>query len=138
MAKKVLVIDQMGVLASLYEVATAVFMGGSLVRHGGQNPIEAAQFHKAGVHGPNVFNFESVYDELDQAEAAYLVRTEEELYEKLKWFLSQFSVRESAGKKAYDVIESLRGATERNMALVSRWIESGGTKTQLRETVEAL
>ena len=50
----VLLLDQFGVLKDLYAMADVVFMGGSLVAHGGQNPIEAACFRRAILHGPHV------------------------------------------------------------------------------------
>jgi len=55
----------MGELGLFYRLAPIVFMGGSLVEHGGQNPIEAIKLGTAIVHGPHVFNFTDVYDALD-------------------------------------------------------------------------
>jgi len=50
------VADTMGELGLFYRLAPTVFMGGSLVEHGGQNPIEAIKLGAAIVHGPHVFN----------------------------------------------------------------------------------
>src|SRR5882757_4538657 len=61
------VADTMGELGLFYRLAPIVFMGGSLVEHGGQNPIEAIKLGAAIVHGPHVFNFTDVYDALDAA-----------------------------------------------------------------------
>ena len=52
--------DTMGELGLFYRMAGIVFMGGSLVEHGGQNPIEAVKLGAAIVHGPHVFNFADV------------------------------------------------------------------------------
>ena len=49
-----------------YRLAPIVFMGGSLVEHGGQNPIEAVKLGASIVHGPHVFNFTDVYEALDR------------------------------------------------------------------------
>jgi 3-deoxy-D-manno-octulosonic-acid transferase len=54
--------DTMGELGLFYRMAGIVFMGGSLVEHGGQNPIEAVKLGAAIVHGPHVFNFADVYE----------------------------------------------------------------------------
>jgi len=64
---KVIIIDQIGVLASIYSLADAVFMGGSLARRGGQNPIEAASWKKPILHGPNISNFQDAYAALDES-----------------------------------------------------------------------
>src|ERR1700712_2182785 len=57
--------DTMGEMGLFYRLAPIVFMGGSLVEHGGQNPIEAVKLGAAIVHGPHVFNFTDVYEALD-------------------------------------------------------------------------
>src|SRR6201996_956028 len=49
--------DTMGELGLFYRLAPIVFMGGSLVRHGGQNPIEAVKLGAAILHGPHVVHF---------------------------------------------------------------------------------
>ena len=58
-------IDTIGELGLLYRLAPIVFMGGSLVRRGGQNPIEAAKLGAAIVHGPHVSNFTEIYAALE-------------------------------------------------------------------------
>ena len=59
--------------ACIYRLAPIVFIGGSLVRHGGQNPIEAAKLGAAILHGPHVWNFAEIYAALDAAHGAELV-----------------------------------------------------------------
>ncbi|HEY0300026.1 MAG TPA: 3-deoxy-D-manno-octulosonic acid transferase, partial [Rhizomicrobium sp.] len=62
--------DTMGELGLLYRLAPVVFVGGSLVRHGGQNPIEPAKLGAAILHGPYVWNFADIYQALDRAQGA--------------------------------------------------------------------
>src|SRR6186997_531892 len=64
------VADTMGELGLFYRLAPIVFMGGSLVEHGGQNPIEAIKLGASIIHGPHVFNFTDVYEALDAAGGA--------------------------------------------------------------------
>src|SRR5262249_53332678 len=64
------VADPIGELGLVYRLAPIVFMGGSLVRHGGQNPIEAAKLGAAILHGPHVWNFADIYSALDAARGA--------------------------------------------------------------------
>ncbi len=119
---QVLLVDQMGVLASLYESADLVFVGGSFVRRGGQNPIEAAVYKKPLLHGPNVFNFHEVYELLDKDGAAFQVHSEEELFQKSKLLLEHPEIRERMGVQAWSVIQSMKGATARTLSYLSSWI----------------
>ena len=64
-ATDVYVADTIGELGLFYRLAPIVFMGGSLVPHGGQNPIEPAKLGAAILHGPHVHNFVDVYAALD-------------------------------------------------------------------------
>ena len=57
----------------IYRLAPIVFIGGSLVGHGGQNPIEAAKLGAAILHGPHVWNFSEIYSALDAAGGAEMV-----------------------------------------------------------------
>ena len=57
---EIYVADTVGELGLIYRLAPAVFIGGSLVKHGGQNPIEAAKLRAAILHGPHVWNFSEI------------------------------------------------------------------------------
>ena len=71
----VLVIDTLGRLGALTGCADAVFVGGSLVPHGGHNPLEAAAWCLPILSGPHTFNFASIYRDLFEANAAVEVET---------------------------------------------------------------
>lgn len=60
------VADTIGELGLFYRIAPLVFVGGSLVPHGGQNPIEPARLGCTIVHGPHVQNFAELYAALDR------------------------------------------------------------------------
>ena len=66
----VLVVDTLGRLGALTGCADAVFVGGSLVPHGGHNPLEAAAWRLPILSGPHNFNFASIYRDLLDAHAA--------------------------------------------------------------------
>ena len=72
----VLVVDTLGRLGALTGCADAVFVGGSLVPHGGHNPLEAAAWCLPILSGPHTFNFASIYRDLFEANAAVEVETE--------------------------------------------------------------
>ena len=62
--------DTLGELGLIYRLAPIVFVGGSLARHGGQNPIEPVKLGAAILHGPHVWNFAEIYAALDAAHGA--------------------------------------------------------------------
>jgi 3-deoxy-D-manno-octulosonic-acid transferase len=54
-------VNSFGQTKSFFKVCKTVFLGGSLIRHGGQNPLEAARFGCKILHGPHVWNFDEIY-----------------------------------------------------------------------------
>ena len=55
------IVNTYGMTKSFYNYSSNVFLGGSLINHGGQNPLEAARYGCNILHGPNVNNFEEIY-----------------------------------------------------------------------------
>jgi 3-deoxy-D-manno-octulosonic-acid transferase len=109
------VADTMGELGLFYRFAPIVFMGGSLVPHGGQNPIEAIKLGAAVVHGPHVFNFSDVYEALDKAAGARLAETPEALVKQLGQLLAHPKAREISLAASERVVGELGGALDRTM-----------------------
>ena len=54
-------VNSFGKTKPFFKICKTVFLGGSLIKHGGQNPIEAARFGCKILHGPNIWNFEEIY-----------------------------------------------------------------------------
>ena len=110
------VADTMGELGLLYRLAPVVFIGGSLVRHGGQNPIEAAKLGAAILHGPHVANFAELYAALDSAHGAEPVASADALIAGLNAWLSDPAARARVADAARATVEGLGGvALERTL-----------------------
>ncbi|TXM91559.1 glycosyltransferase N-terminal domain-containing protein, partial [Methylobacterium sp. WL116] len=73
------VADTIGELGLFYRLSPLVFLGGSLVPHGGQNPIEPVRLSSAVLHGPHTENFTEVYRALDAGGGAAAVADAAEL-----------------------------------------------------------
>jgi len=116
------VADTMGELGLFYRLAPTVFMGGSLVEHGGQNPIEAIKLGAAIVHGPHVFNFSEVYQALDSAGGARRADTPEALVKQLGQLLADPAVGEASGAAAGRVVAELGGALDRTLAALEPYL----------------
>ena len=62
----VYLVNSFGKTKSFYSIIKNVFLGGSLIKHGGQNPLEAVRYNCNILHGPNVSNFNEVYRFLEK------------------------------------------------------------------------
>jgi 3-deoxy-D-manno-octulosonic-acid transferase len=121
-ATDIYVADTMGELGLFYRLAPIVFMGGSLVAHGGQNPIEAVKLGASIVHGPHVFNFTDVYDALDRAGGARRADSQEALVKQLGQLLADPAAREASLVASEQVVEQLGGALERTLAALEPYL----------------
>jgi 3-deoxy-D-manno-octulosonic-acid transferase len=121
-ATDIYVADTMGELGLFYRAAPIVFMGGSLVPHGGQNPIEAIKLGASIVHGPHVFNFSDVYEALDSSGGARRAETQEALVKQLGQLLANPESRESLVTASTGVVEELGGALERTLTALEPYL----------------
>lgn len=113
--QRVFILDTIGHLKDIYAIATIVFIGGSLVRHGGQNPIEPAVFEKAILFGQNMFNFKDIASIFVENNAAIQVMDKCDLFEKTKALLKDRAACLQLGQNAKRTVYGNRGATERNL-----------------------
>ncbi|MDC0616145.1 3-deoxy-D-manno-octulosonic acid transferase [Candidatus Pelagibacter sp.] len=59
-------INSYGKTKSFFKICKIVFLGGSIVKHGGQNPLEAVRYGCQILHGPNIWNFKEIYNLLNK------------------------------------------------------------------------
>jgi len=119
----VFVLDLIGELANFYKIADIVFMGGSLVRKGGQNILEPASLGKPVLFGPHMFNFRDISRVFLKNKAAVMVRNGDELAVKIKELLSDCKQAEEMSSRGMSLISENAGATERNLELIRKFIE---------------
>ena len=115
----VVVLDTIGELAQLYQVATAVFVGGSLVDHGGHNILEPAIFGKPIVFGPHMQNFKEIADAFLTNGAAMQVQSERELDDALLALVTDPVRRARLGAAARALVEANRGAKTKTLAVIA-------------------
>jgi 3-deoxy-D-manno-octulosonic-acid transferase len=114
LAGAVFLLDTIGELAAIYELATIAFVGGSLVPRGGHNILEPAQFGKPILVGPSMSNFRDVLGIFKNAEAVKTV-TPVNLYYELHLLLDSPEKRWEMGKRAFETFGSQVGATQRTL-----------------------
>jgi 3-deoxy-D-manno-octulosonic-acid transferase len=73
------IVDTFGETKQFHKVGTSVFIGGSIINRGGQNPLEAARYGARILHGPNVDNFKDVYKTLSNLKISKRITTPREL-----------------------------------------------------------
>ena len=122
--EEVLILDVMGRLAQLYAAADIVFIGGSLINKGGQNPLEAAYQSKVVLFGPYMHNFEEIAANLISARGAVKVGGEAELTASLRVLLENDPERRRMGENARRVLESNAGVAKKDFDLIKPLIGS--------------
>jgi 3-deoxy-D-manno-octulosonic-acid transferase len=121
-ATEIYVADTIGELGLVYRLSPIVFMGGSLVRHGGQNPIEAAKLGAAILHGPHVANFTEIYSALDLAHGAEEINDVNRLTVRFGAWLTDPKARRAVSDAALQTVELLGGALERTLAALEPYL----------------
>ena len=109
------IVDTFGQLASYYSLATIVFIGGSLVPHGGQNPLEAASLGKPIVLGPFMHNFEAITHQLLAHHAARQLSSGERLAPLLAELVENPAAAHAMSARAQELTERFRGAAQRTL-----------------------
>jgi 3-deoxy-D-manno-octulosonic-acid transferase len=99
------VADTLGELGLIYRLATVVFVGGSLVPHGGQNLREPARLRSAILHGPHIANFANVARELGEVGAARQVDDEHGLTRAVSALLSEPAAAEAMATGAGNIVD---------------------------------
>ncbi len=120
----VLLLDSLGELAGLYRLATAAFIGGTLVETGGHNPLEAACWGTPVVVGPSMENFRQIADEFDRHEAWARVRDAEDLAAAWSRWIDDRDAAERIGARGRDLIEANRGALTETLAMLSELVQA--------------
>jgi len=128
----VVVLDSIGELAQIYQVATAVFVGGSLVGHGGHNILEPAIFGKPIVFGSHMQNFREIADAFLANDAALQVASERELEAALLGLVTDPVRRARLGAAARALVEANRGAKTKTLSVISELLPAPGSGAVVR------
>jgi 3-deoxy-D-manno-octulosonic-acid transferase len=113
------VLDTIGELAEVYQIATVVFVGGSLVRAGGHNILEPAVFGKPIVFGPHMENFAEIAEAFLANDAAVQVRSDRELDAAILSLMGDPVRRARLGAAARALVEANRGAKDKTLDVIA-------------------
>jgi 3-deoxy-D-manno-octulosonic-acid transferase len=113
------ILDTIGELAEVYQIATVVFVGGSLVRAGGHNILEPAVFGKPIVFGPHMENFAEIAEAFLANDAGVQVRSDRELEAAVVGLMGDPVRRARLGAAARALIDANRGAKDKTLAVIA-------------------
>jgi 3-deoxy-D-manno-octulosonic-acid transferase len=114
---QVYVADTLGELGLFYRCTNFAFLGGSLVPHGGQNPLEAARLRTAVITGPHTYNFEEVFAAILAAQGQGRVTSKEQLSAVVSTLVCSPVVAARLGAIAQEAAEQMSGALAATLSI---------------------
>ena len=116
--------DTMGELLELYGLANIAFVGGSLIEHGGHNPLEPALHHIPIISGTHFFNFKVIGEQLIEANGMLVCDSSaDSLYSTINSLLNDESRCQQIGENAYQVLKNNQGALNRLLEVIHHYLE---------------
>ena len=109
------IIDAYGKTKSVYNFCKNVFLGGSIINHGGQNPLEATRYGCNILHGPNVENFKEIYNYLSNLKLSSKINNHLQLSAKLDKLFSKQNNSKINQKKLKKIGEKILVNTHREV-----------------------
>ncbi|MDD4599690.1 MAG: 3-deoxy-D-manno-octulosonic acid transferase, partial [Negativicutes bacterium] len=110
----VVVLDTIGELGKVYSLGDIVFVGGSLIQHGGHNILEPAAHGKPIIVGPNMFNFKDSYFLFSNRGACVTVKDSEELTAQMLRILENDEISKAMSDETMAIITENRGAARKS------------------------
>lgn len=122
----VIVLDTIGELATVYQVGTVVFVGGSLVPTGGHNILEPAVYGRPVLFGPYMQNFAEIAGAFVANAAAVQVASDGEFEEQVLALMNDPVRRARLGAAARALVEANRGAKDKTLAALDALLPPAG------------
>lgn len=124
---QVYIADTLGELGTFYAASPVAVIGGSLVPHGGQNPLEAAALGVAMLAGPHTHNFRNEYQALQRASAVVTVDLAEDIAREARALFADAQRRAGMVARANEVVDGLKGALPKTLAAVMQLLPPPAT-----------
>ena len=119
---QILLLDSIGELGGIFQLADVVFIGGSLVPTGGHNLLEPAYWGKPILFGPHMHNFHDIARMFLESRGAMQVSNASDLAEEACRLLSDVWLRRQLSQRAKQVLQSESGATQRILQQLDHWL----------------
>ena len=111
-------VDVYGLTKSFFNISKNIFLGGSIINHGGQNPLEATRYGCNVIHGPHVSNFKEVYSFLKKNKVSYRISNQSEMLRVLKKLFSKNNRSKKIQRKLFLIGQDILKKTHNNIDLL--------------------
>jgi len=126
----VFLLDTMGELGAIYQLADIAFVGGSLVARGGHNILEPAMYGVPVIVGRHTENFRDIIELFRRAAAVRVVRDAGELGDEFLALLADAQKRRTLGEHGADLVRQQSGATARTMDELDQLLQSNASEAR--------
>ena len=111
------IVNSYGKTKSFYKICKNVFLGGSLIKHGGQNPLEATRYGCNIIHGPSVENFNEIFQFLKKRKISYKIDTKFKMIKILNKMFMRKKNFNTAEKKLRTIGQKILNNTYNNIKI---------------------
>ena len=121
-APKYILGDTMGDLYEIYGIASLAVIGGSILDHGGQNPIEPMSLNIQTAVGPSIYNFKDLVSDAERNNAILCFKDTDELGQIIKNLLFEGKINQQILKNAQQYIKNSSGSIDKVIRLVNQYL----------------
>ena len=133
----IVILDTIGELGKVYSIGDVVFVGGSLVPHGGHNILEPAAHGKAIIVGSHMFNFKDTYALFKNRDACLTVKNGEELAKQVTRLFDEPEHRHRMEEETRAIVRENKGASRKSAILLHQMLESYESSPENRHHVRS-
>jgi len=114
--------DTMGDLYETYGIASLAIIGGSILDHGGQNPIEPMSLNIQTAVGPSIYNFKDMVSDAEKNKAIFRFKEIVELEQIIKNLLVEGKINQKILRNAQQYIKNSAGGTKKVIRLINQYL----------------
>ena len=133
----VVILDTIGELGKVYSVGDVVYVGGSLIPHGGHNILEPAAHGKAIIVGHNMFNFKDTHALFKNRDACITVNNEKELVEEVVRLFDDPQHRARMEEETLAIVNENKGASRKSALILRDMLEEYESCPENRQRARA-
>lgn len=130
----VLILDTIGELGKIYSIGDVIFVGGSLVPHGGHNILEPAAHGKAIIVGEHMFNFKETHEMFAARDAVVTAKNQEEFTAAAVRLFTDLDERHRMEQETLNIVSENRGAAHRTAVLLHELLDRYEAKDKIKAT----
>ncbi len=130
----VVILDTIGELGRVYSIGDVIYVGGSLIPHGGHNILEPAAHGKAIIVGTNMFNFKDTHVLFSKRDACITVGSGEELAQQALGLFEDVSRRHRMEQETLAIVRENKGASRKTAVLLHEMLDAVEQNGRIKAT----